>query len=297
MRITPTMTERNFLSDLRGVTERMSTAQRQVASGQRLFKPSDDPLATARSMSLRAESGKISTWVRSIEDTQGLLNATDSALGHLTDSLTRAKDLVMQARNQTLNQDQRNMLATELTLGVRDGIVGSANAQYNGRYIFAGTAHNAAPFTATGPTAAALAAGAVVRTVGDNETATVSINAGSLNTPGGATPGMITSLNSAIAAVQANNDTAMDAALGELDAHMNNILNLRAQMGSVGSRLERLASRHEEVRTGLEQRRVEIEDTDYAEAIGMLTRNEVAYGASLYVGARLGRQSLVDFLR
>lgn len=297
MRVTPSITDRNFLADIQNVSARMSTLERQVASGKRLFMPSDAPLDVATSLRLRAQTGRIDGFVRSIQDSQNLLNATDAVLGQLGDSITRGKDLVMQARNQTLNQQQRDMLKTELQVNVRDAIVGAANAQYDGRFIFGGTLSNVAPWTVTGPTAGALAAGVIQRTVGEGEVVEISVSAADLDTPGGTTPGLVTSINNAITALSGNDDTLMQAALDELDAHMNNLLDLRARLGSVGNRMETLATRHEEVKMGLELRRVQVEDTDYAEAIGDLTRTEVGYNASLYVGARIGRQSLVDYLR
>ena len=54
-RVTEGMLGRRLLSDLRASTHRIADAQRQIASGKRIDKPSDDPLATHNAMRLRSE--------------------------------------------------------------------------------------------------------------------------------------------------------------------------------------------------------------------------------------------------
>ena len=53
MRITTSMIQRNVLSDLNSLSEKMARTQSKASSGKEITRPSDDPFNTARAMGLR----------------------------------------------------------------------------------------------------------------------------------------------------------------------------------------------------------------------------------------------------
>ena len=139
-RITEGMLGRRLLSDLRASTARMATAQRQIASGKRIDKPSDDPLATHNALRLRSELAGIAQDQRTISDTQGWLDTTDSALATITDVVHRARELALQGANGAIGQTERNKLADEIDQLIETA-KSAANTSYGGRYVFAGAGH------------------------------------------------------------------------------------------------------------------------------------------------------------
>ena len=52
-RITTGMTQRNILSDLHRVNERLNRTQQKVASNKEITRPSDDPFNASRALALR----------------------------------------------------------------------------------------------------------------------------------------------------------------------------------------------------------------------------------------------------
>jgi flagellar hook-associated protein 3 FlgL len=99
-RITEGMLGRRLLSDLQASTQRIGTAQRQIASGKRIERPSDDPLATHSALRLRNELSALAADQSSISDARGWLDTTEAALTQITTSAPRPRARVS-GRNGT----------------------------------------------------------------------------------------------------------------------------------------------------------------------------------------------------
>mgnify|MGYP002411154018 FL=1 len=85
--------------------------------------------------------------------------------------------------------------------------------------------------------------------------------------------------------------------LSEIDADMNNLLRVRADVGARTNRLELSADRLESDTVNFTKLMSLNEDVDTAETIMNLKNEENVYRASLAGGARIIQPSLVDFLR
>ncbi|WP_110665428.1 flagellar hook-associated protein FlgL [Salinicola halophilus] len=119
----------------------------QLAAGKRVVRPSDDPQAASRAVGVSQSLAANAQHADSRITTRNALSQEESVLNSTTDSLTRAKSLLVQAGNGTLNDAARQSIATELR-GVYEAMVGQANSTNgNGDYIFGGFQDGAAPFT------------------------------------------------------------------------------------------------------------------------------------------------------
>src|SRR5690606_15459992 len=78
-------------------------------------------------------------FVRNIEDSQGWLDTTESALASITDYVNRAHDLLVRAASDTSDPTSRIAIAAEIDQIIQ-GIKESANATYGDRYVLSGTA-------------------------------------------------------------------------------------------------------------------------------------------------------------
>ena len=82
-----------------------------------------------------------------------------------------------------------------------------------------------------------------------------------------------------------------------VDARLDAILTQHTTVGARQNQLERAADTNLGTRTTLETRRAAIEDADIAELAIDLQLKQVAYQATLSIGASLLQPSLLDYIR
>jgi flagellar hook-associated protein 3 FlgL len=124
----------------------------QIASGRRVVNPSDDPQAASRAVGVDQSKAITQQYEDARVSARNSLAQTESILNSISDAVTSAKTLLIQASSDTLSDVDRESIASELK-GVYETMIGQANAtDGNGRYIFGGYKDNAPPFvkSATG---------------------------------------------------------------------------------------------------------------------------------------------------
>lgn len=145
MRVSTFSTYSRILQGLR--TNGLATlrAQEQLVSQRRILRPSDDPAGTARSLALRRSLAATERTRGAIAGGKTLLDLAATGLEHGSDLLTRARELLVQGMNGTLNQTDRDTIATELE-ELRKQLLEIANLQVDGTFAFGGTRLGAEPF-------------------------------------------------------------------------------------------------------------------------------------------------------
>lgn len=285
-----------FLSDLHASYRGLSEAQRTLSTGKRINSPSDDPIGIAIGLGLRRDQSAIEAWSRNVEDSQTWLSTTDSALGQALEVVQRARELAVQGGNGTLSVNARALIANEVQT-LKSQFVEIGNSSLGGRHIFGGTATDAAPFDAVaGAAVTPVNTGRIDREVSQGSVMSVNITADRLQGPPGPTPDIFAVLDGLAAALQSGDSNAISTALGDLDAHQDNISGLRGEGAAKINRLELTASRFEVQRIATGEQLSKIEDADMARAITDLSMRETVYNAALATGARVIQKSLVDFL-
>ena len=122
-----------------------------MSSGKAITKPSDDPYAAGRAISLRSELAGIKQHERNVEEAQGWMTVTSTALSQITDMAQTARQLVVQGATDTLPQESRNAIADQIDQLIA-GMKQEANATYDGRYVLGGNRTNVRPYDATATT-------------------------------------------------------------------------------------------------------------------------------------------------
>ncbi|MDR5898749.1 flagellar hook-associated protein FlgL [Halomonas vilamensis] len=119
---------------------------KQIASGRRVVNPSDDPQAAARAVRVDQSKAVTQQFEDSRVSARNSLSQTESILNSVSDAVTSAKTLLVQASSDTLSNVDRESIASEMR-GIYETMIGQANAtDGNGRYLFGGYADNAPPF-------------------------------------------------------------------------------------------------------------------------------------------------------
>src|SRR3954451_348607 len=114
------MTTRITLADIMGASDRLAEYQEKLSSGKQLTKPSDDPTAIGSALRLRADLDANRQYQRNVDAATGWQDATDSALGSINDIVQRARELLVQAGNDSLGPTGRSEIASEITQLIDD---------------------------------------------------------------------------------------------------------------------------------------------------------------------------------
>lgn len=150
MRVADKMTFDQVHRNLAKNRTEMSELQNQAATQKRVTKPSDDPVAAARTLATRVDLQGNQQFVKNLNYAKSFLEFTDQSLGELTEYIVRAKELaISQSSDASANDQSRAVVATEIKQ-IYDQMVAISNRKLGDRYIFAGYRTGEQPFDHSG---------------------------------------------------------------------------------------------------------------------------------------------------
>ena len=112
MRITQQHQVDVMVKAIRDLQRHISTETKQIASGKRVNRPSDDPAAAERINQFRNVIRTTEHRLLSVEEGVSRLNLSDSALNTAGLTFQRAKELAIQMRNDTNSAVERREYRT-----------------------------------------------------------------------------------------------------------------------------------------------------------------------------------------
>jgi flagellar hook-associated protein 3 FlgL len=291
-RITNAMVNRGVLSDIQNVYGRLAQTQERLSSSKQLTKPSDDPFATSRALLYRNGLEANKQYQSNVDEATTWLDATDTALGQMSDELRRVRTLVLQGANGSNSQVQRDAIATELDQ-IADSIKTGGNTQYAGRYIFAGSATQTAPFTVGGGDTYAGDSVTLSREIGENVRVAVNVTGDTVISP------LLAAVRQAAIDLRVGG-TPSNLSMSDLralDAASDTISTTRASVGARTNRLAAAADRLAQLEEAQTKQLSNVENADIAETMIAYSTQSSVYQAALRAGAQLIQPSLLDFLR
>jgi flagellar hook-associated protein 3 FlgL len=306
-RITSSMMTRSLLSDINDVASRQDATRRQMSSGKQITKPSDDPYATARAMSLRTDLAGIKQHERNVQEAQSWMTVTDTTLSSITDLAQHARELLVQGATDTLPQTSRNAIADQIDQLIA-GMKQEANSTYDGRYVLAGSRTNTKPYDSTVQTTSASTtpndtylgdAASQLREIGPG--VTLAVNARGDEVLGGS-PGASGNMLGVLRDIATHLRAGDTQSLGNddikaLDGQIDNVLAVHARVGAGMNRLETASSRLAQVEESATSMLSNTEDADMAKVLTDYSTQQAVYQSALQAGARIVQTSLLDFLR
>ncbi|GAB3802882.1 flagellar hook-associated protein FlgL [Virgibacillus kimchii] len=288
MRITQSMLSNNMLRNLSNSNANMNTYMDQLTTGKKINRPSDDPVVAMKGINYRSQVSEIQQFQRNTSEVHNWMDNTDAALNTATQALQRLRELAVQASNDTYDDQERENIKEEAEQ-LKDHLIDIANTNVNGKYIFNGADTNASPFQ------------------GDNfqpDDGEVIIEvAGGMKLQANVNPedvfgdDLFGKLDQFIHALGENDQPGIENSMEELDQGINQIINVRADLGARMNRLELVENRLADQEIVATKTMSDNEDIDYAEAITKLITQESLHRAALSAGSRIIQPSLVDFLR
>lgn len=243
------------------VNDRLNTSFERLSSGFRINSASDDAAGLQISDRLTSQVQGLNQAVRNANDAISLAQTAEGALGEVTTSLQRIRQLAVQSQNGINSSSDRNALQKEVS-ALRTEISRIATTtQFGNVNILDGK------FSAS-------------FLVGANAGQTISVNLSSTNLGsinGFSATGLNITDNSVATASGAS------ALLTDVDAAISGIGAVRADLGALQNRFQSTIRNLSNISENLSAARSQIRDTDFAAETAELTRNQILQQASVSV--------------
>jgi flagellar hook-associated protein 3 FlgL len=262
--------------------------QQQISTGKRIGAPSDDPVAAARALEVSYAQGVNSKFTDTRKTATTMLSTLESNLTGVTNLLVATQSTLVGAGNGTYSNQERANIATELS-GSLQALIGMANTQdATGNYLYAGFNTATKPFTttATGATYTGDSNQQLLQVDAQRQMA-VSVSGDNVFQSGGndvfaALSNLVTLLNTPItnAATQAAFTTGLASAMTNLQGSVDNILNVRASIGSKLNEIDALNITGSARDLQFSKSLSDLQDTDYASALSDLSKNQTIMDAA-----------------
>jgi flagellar hook-associated protein 3 FlgL len=299
MRIATNQYQAMMNQSLQNNQTRLTEVTQQMATGNRIQVPSDDPVDSVRLSRLRREEAAITQYRANISAVSQRMSKNEGYLGNMVNDMNSGRDLLVWAADSSNAPADLNAMVTSLT-SLRDSLAYTANTiDQEGRYIFSGTATDKAPiaFNAGAPVGSrySYAGNTNQQTVvvGNGITQVANQNVGGLET-------LLNQLDQTIVALSAPNVSANDPAVRTIiednlkgfDAGMGLLSGKVAVLGGQQNILKTMDANHENVSLSNQIAITEIGQLDVGAAAIELNGYTTALQASYKAYSKIGNLSL-----
>lgn len=296
MRITNNTLSESIVRQIQQLGSQQAKLQTQVATGQRIFQPEDDPTAVGRVLGLESEQRQISQYVHNVDRALEVSQASFAGLQEIKKVSDRATEIGTLGAGM-ISPDAGRAYASELDQLIEQTLQ-LTNTRFRNDYLYAGTKVDAPPFTATRVGGQVTA----VSYVGDASRAAIQLSDSASIAPGtdGTTNnGLAGFLNQLVAlrdALSSNNTAAVATAQTGLISSEDMLVSSIAEHGGVQTRIEanrsQLLSRSDNLNSLVSAET----DLDLPSTIVRLNQSQTAYQAALQSAANIMRVSLLDYI-
>jgi len=298
MRISSESFPNSLIQNIQQLGTQQTQYQQELATGDRITNPSDDPAAMDQVLNMSAQLQSLHQYSANNATATDITQQSYSSLSSLQGISTTASELAEEGASGATDATSYTAYTQQLDQLIQQGLQ-TANTQYNNNYIFGGAQTTTPPFTATydssgaitGVTYTGTASGASMQT-GQNSTV-------SPYTDGTTNQGIATFLNNLIAlrgAMNSQSSSAVAATQPGLQTSENTILDAVSGIGAVQSGLEADQTLNQSAFTSLQGLVSNDTSADVATTSVQLSQTQAAYQAALESGAKIMQTSLLNYL-
>jgi len=267
----------NSQRQLTSTSNNLTTSMERLSSGLRVNSAKDDAAGLAISNKMTSQIRGMTVAVRNANDGISMAQTAESAMGTMTETMQRMRDLAVQSANDAaITSADREKIQTEFKQ-LNDELTRIiSNTEFNGKKIINGS----------------LSGGAAIQ-VGANTDADnhISIDIANLSvTISGVTGASIGSNATA---------TGASAAIDALDTAIKAIDTARASLGAIQNRFTTTISNLQSSIENQAAARSRITDTDFAAETASLSRNQILQqaGTAMLAQANQSTQSVLKLLQ
>lgn len=303
MRIATSQYQAMMTQSLQINQERITYVTQQMANGNRIQLPSDDPVDSVRLSRLKREEATITQYRSNIAAVQERMSKNEGSLQNMVNDMNSGRDLLVWASNGSNTSQDLNAMVTSLT-SLRDSLMYTANSKdQEGRYIFSGTVTDTPAIAYD----ASAAPGSRYSYSGNTNDQMVVVGNGITQVGNQNVSGLETLLNQldqTISTLSASNVDANDPTvrstlkdnLDGFDAAMNLIAGKVAVIGGQQNIVKTIDANHENVSLANQTAILDIGQLDVGSAAIELNGYQTALQASYKAYSKIGTLSLFSAL-
>lgn len=145
-RISTTFFNQRAVNNMLEQQSLLSRLQEQIATGNRIVRPSDDPSGSTQILRLTQSIEVNTQYQRNLDMGVNRLSLEETTLESIQNSIIRVRELALQANNSTYTHSDRLAIAQEVKQRL-DELLSLANTRdANDEYLFSGFQSNTQPF-------------------------------------------------------------------------------------------------------------------------------------------------------
>lgn len=298
MRVTNALIANNAVRAMLTSQRGIDTASRQVTTGLRVARASDDPTAASEAMRAQTELRALTQYGRNVSRAAAASDAQETALNALTDVLTRARELGISMGTATASPQSRQAVKQEIDQLLRQSVA-LANTRHEGTYLFGGASALTPPATlidGANPdfTLASVNPGpAYELSPGQQMRVTDTVD----EIFGDGTAGALAALRAMSQALGANDQDAIRAATGALTDAFDTVQNRLGETGARSGQLSVTRTNVDALALTLTAYRSELVDIDIEQAMTDLVAKQTTYQAAMLATSKVIDLNLTNYLR
>ncbi len=290
----------SFLTSVDQIQQSMDEAETELSSGYKINTVSDAPNEIADVWQTQSDLDQVEQVSSNLNNVQTEVNTAESVLENAVTLVENAETIGAEGASDTSTADTRQTLADQLGSTLQE-LVSAANTQVEGRYIFSGDDDQQAAYsmdlTQSDPISDYQGTASTRQIqAADGSQFSIALTAQQIFDSSDAQQNVFQSINNLREALLSNDDTSINAAVGDVqtaDTYLNQQL---AFYGSVQDQVTNATNYSANYQTQLQTQLSGIEDADETQAITQLTQSQTDLQAALQSEAKLPQTSLFDFL-
>jgi len=284
-------TYRSLQANLSTTSTTLNQLYIKSSTGEEVAKASDNPSAVGSIISCRSDLVKGERYVENCKHVQDNLSTSEIYLNSVEELMTRAKEIAVAGANDSLSASDKATYADEVSQ-LQDELLGLANTQVAGKYLFAGYNDQTLPFS-----------GAPVVYNGTSDHQMIEISPGATvakNITGEelfmSPVNLFTALEDLQTALASGDSANVSAQLTPLEDAADQVRTQLSSLGNISARMDDMVSMHENALLLVDSTLSRHQDADLTEVLSEIAKMELSLEATMQVTARVSSLSLMDYL-
>lgn len=318
MRVTNTSIMNTYLSDVQNNLQSMNKLNTQLNTSKQVNRVSDDPFKTVKIMNIQNEINNVEKYNYNCTEVSGWIDITDGALESISTLMGETK-ILLKSISGAFGPNEVKAVQTEINEKVKQ--MGEAmNSTYAGKFIFGGSITDEPPIKIetdsktglsklvipnaidAGGKANSKLDGRLKVEISDGITLDYNLTINTITKTSGNQDKDINGLDIINSITEKLNSDPVDMdEIGrlsiDLDNYINDTLNNRSLIGAKSNILQSVKENNDENILEMKGLFSQIQDVDVTEKFMKLKEAEMMYTASLQVGAKLLKPTILDYLR
>lgn len=298
MQIATSTVFNNMVSQIQNLDTTQNNLESQLATGLSFSQPSDNPTEMANVLGLVSQSQEETQYEANATTALQISQASYTGLTQLNTLSNSVDEVATEASSSTATPQQRQNFAIQINQYLQQALQ-LGNSQFEGNYLYSGTAVNQEPFQTTLDGSGQITA---VTYAGNTSQAEIPLSSSSNVSPStsGATnqavAGFMNQLISLRTALQNNDSAGISTAQTQLSSTGDTLISATAENAAIQQAIQANQSQATAFQQNIGTVISGDSSTDVATTDTMLTQAQTSYQAVLAASARIMQTTLLNYL-